>query len=618
MLTREEFVALLARLNGEGDPLTADELAALVAACAEHAEDDELAAIEAACQGLGEDDTVPLAVVRAAVDLVDAVRAEADVRLGAAEEEAAERDALRARLAGEAEASDTPTEPEEGEEGEETEEVGDGEGTPAEPEEAATPPAEPEPAATPEQVPVAQAAAPTAPRPASTAVRRRVAGAVQAPTRRMHNRIVRDGGGEYADLREASQEMLRRRESMLSAMPGVSEQLAVASILAEYPDDRKIDLWNAQQTAETFARLVSDLNGVNNDRLEAVTAAGGFCAPVTPFYGIPSISTGDRPLRDSLISGQAVRGGISFRRPDDFTDFRTATGQWTRTNDITPGSDGPTTKRLLTVDCSDVTTEYLWAVTARLQFGNFMAMADPERVAEATEKTLHAHASLAEQLLLDKMQADSTEVDGGAVFGAWRDLLYHWAVTAAGYRSRRRMAPDAIIELRAPAWVRDMVREDVSRALNAYPEQAAMADSVVASALAVRNIRPYWYIDSPTVTGTAEDHSQVFGTQPTGAIVDFPESVQWQMSPPGTFLFIENGSLNFGPIRDSTLIGTNDYQTFAEDFEGLARIGYQSIWGNSIVCPNGASAGTSSPDTICTTGGEYIPTGSGIGAFTGP
>jgi hypothetical protein len=180
------------------------------------------------------------------------------------------------------------------------------------------------------------------------------------------------------------------------------------------------------------------------------------------------------------------------------------------------------------------------------------------------------------------------------------------------------MSPDAVMELRVPAWVEDMIREDISRALNAYPDQYAMADSVIAQAFAVRNIRPIWYIDGPTVDGSVNNRSQVFGVQPAGALIDFPEVVQWQMAPPGTFVFLENGRLNLGVVRDSTLNATNDYQTFYETFEGLAQLGFQSIWGQSMVCPSGASAGTTSPDSICTAGGEYIPTGSGIGGFVAP
>lgn len=624
-MDREAFLALLARLLGEGDPLTAAEFADFQAGISEHATDDELAQIEAGCQALGEDDNVPLETVRAAVGLVEAVRGEAETRMAAAEAERSERETLRAQLAGEVVDSNIEDNPDGGDPPAEDPPATDppAEDPPADP--AADPAPEGDPAAAPaDQVPVAAAAAaaaPTrtvvAPRAAASA-QRRPAGQVVAPQRRTHNRIVRDGGGEFDDLRAASEEMLRRRESFLSANNGIEEKVPVASILADYPETRRLDGQDAARNAALLSRLVNELDEVNMQQLEAVTAAGGFCAPVTPFYGIPRISEADRPVRDSLIGYQAVRGGITYRPPPDFTAFNNGVSQWTKDNDTLPGSAGPATKPCLTVPCLPTETAYLYAVVECLKFGNFMTMADPETVQNATENTMAAFARKAETLLLDAMKTASTAVDAGQIFGAFRDLLYHWGVSAARYRSHRRMRSDAVLELRAPSWVRDMIREDVARSLNAYADQLAMADDFIARALAVRNIRPFWYIDSPSVTGTGTNFSQVMGSQPAGAVVDFPEYVQWQMSPPGTFLFLENGRLDLGIVRDSALNATNDYQTFAETFEGLAHPGFQSIWGTSTVCPNGASAGTTSPDSVCTSGGQYIPTGSGIGAFVAP
>lgn len=614
MLTREEFLALLARLRGDGDPLTADELRAFAGYVAaapgdrETATDDELAEASTLIRQLGADDDTPLDVLEAAVEVVAGITSETDTRATADAEVEERRAALRAQLSGEPVAEEEPepaAEPEPAPDG--------GEPVVEEPE------PEPEPVEVVEvPEPVAASASRTAPRPAGTAAARRPAGQ-PAPRRAPAGpRIVRDGGGEFADLREASVEMLRRRESFLNAAPGVSEQVAVASIQFDYPEERRLDGMNAARNAAVLERLVHDLDGVTASALDALTAAGGFCAPPVPIYTIPRLAEADRPMRASLTGFQATRGAITYRPPPDFTSFRSAVTQWTRANDVTPGSDGPATKPCLTVPCLGTTTAYLYAVVECLKFGNFMAMADPETVANATENTAAAFASKSEGLILDALKAASTLVSGGQIFGAFRDLLFHWGVTAVGYRSRRRMRPDAVLELRAPSWVRDMIREDVARSLNAYADQYAVADDFINRALAVRNIRPFWYIDSPSVDGVGTNKSQVFGSQVAGALDDYPEYVQWQMSPPGTFVFMENGRLDLGVVRDSTLNSTNDYQTFMEDFEGVAQIGFQSLWGISTVCPNGASAGTTSPDNVCTTGGDYIPTGSGIGAFVAP
>ena len=84
-MNREQFLALLARFLGDGEPLTADEFTSMRDATAANATDDELASIEAACRELGASDDTPLDAVRAAVDLVGVVRTEASTRIAAAE-----------------------------------------------------------------------------------------------------------------------------------------------------------------------------------------------------------------------------------------------------------------------------------------------------------------------------------------------------------------------------------------------------------------------------------------------------------------------------------------------------------------------------------------------------
>jgi hypothetical protein len=56
----------------------------------------------------------------------------------------------------------------------------------------------------------------------------------------------------------------------------------------------------------------------------------------------------------------------------------------------------------------------------------------------------------------------------------------------------------------------------------------------------------------------------------------------------GTFLFLDGGTLDIGVIRDSTLVGTNDYKMFVETFEGVAKVGVESIKVTSTIAVNGA------------------------------
>jgi hypothetical protein len=79
-------------------------------------------------------------------------------------------------------------------------------------------------------------------------------------------------------------------------------------------------------------------------------------------------------------------------------------------------------------------------------------------------------------------------------------------------------------------------------------------------------------------------------TQGANALVEFPDSFAWYIFAEGTFLFLDGGTLDIGIIRDSTLVGTNDYRMFLETFEGIAKVGVESVQVTSTINVNGVAA----------------------------
>jgi hypothetical protein len=73
-------------------------------------------------------------------------------------------------------------------------------------------------------------------------------------------------------------------------------------------------------------------------------------------------------------------------------------------------------------------------------------------------------------------------------------------------------------------------------------------------------------------------------------MLEFPDTFTWYMFAEGTFLFLDGGTLDLGIIRDSTLVGTNDYKMFVETFEGIAKVGVESIKVTSTIAVNGVAA----------------------------
>jgi len=71
---------------------------------------------------------------------------------------------------------------------------------------------------------------------------------------------------------------------------------------------------------------------------------------------------------------------------------------------------------------------------------------------------------------------------------------------------------------------------------------------------------------------------------------EFKDTFVWYLFAEGTFLFLDGGTLDLGIIRDSTLVGTNDYKMFVETFEGIAKVGVESVQVTSTIQINGARA----------------------------
>jgi hypothetical protein len=98
------------------------------------------------------------------------------------------------------------------------------------------------------------------------------------------------------------------------------------------------------------------------------------------------------------------------------------------------------------------------------------------------------------------------------------------------------------------------------------------------------------YIASRGVIVSYSLDQNVFGAQGATALVEFADSFTWYLFAEGTFLFLDGGTLDLGIIRDSTLVGTNDYKMFVETFEGIAMVGVEALAVTSAINVNGAAA----------------------------
>jgi hypothetical protein len=401
-------------------------------------------------------------------------------------------------------------------------------------------------------------------------------------------------GAELPDMKAVADAMTKRLHAIRRSSGGDGEQFSVATLHADYPEERTL-----------FSGDVDN----NNAKIEAVTspeaivAAGGFCAPVEVSYDIFGFGVTDRPVKNSLASFQADRGGIRYTTSPVLGDLDAAVSTWTLQDDIdaaTPGAPDPT-KPCLRVDCGDEIVVHTDAIPLCLTFGNLQSRAFPELVERNNELALITQARYAETRLLTRIGALSTKVSAPEKLGAARDFFVQLEQAAAGYRSRHRLDPDENLRVILPAWFKNQVRADITMSMPAGDDtdRFGIADNIVNSWFAARHINVTWHLDGEAAVSAGNGYSasaaQIFGAQNAGTLNDFPAQLVWYLFSEGTFLFLDGGTLDLGLVRDSALNATNDYKMFVETFEGVAKVGIESLRIVSHLDVNGASAGTVNP-----------------------
>ena len=372
-------------------------------------------------------------------------------------------------------------------------------------------------------------------------------------------------GSTINNMSEVAEAMSKRLHGLRRVNGGDGEQHIVASITTQYPEERTLST-----DAESNWKKIQNVVGP-----EALVAAGGHQAPFEVKYDIFGIGTTARPVRDCLPRFQADRGGIRYIVPPVLSSYADAVGVWTAANDSAETPD-PAAKLSLTVTAASETTVATDAVTLQLQFGNLLTRAYPELIARHNELGLIQHAREAEGQILTRLTALSTAVTSASIIGVARDFLVQVGRAASAYRGRHRLEPDAPLRVIAPAWIKDAMAADL--VLSAPGDNMLNAYGEIDGYLAARGVNICYHIEEPT------------GSQGSGAMNEFGDTLTWYMFAEGTFLFLDGGTLDLGIIRDSTLVGTNDYKMFVETFEGVAKVGVESLKVASTIAVNGTAA----------------------------
>lgn len=370
----------------------------------------------------------------------------------------------------------------------------------------------------------------------------------------------------------------------------------------------------------------------------AITAAGGFCAPLEIIYDIDTIGVTDRPVMNVLNRYQVERGGIQYRPPFDALSSTVlgesghtgGLGIWTAADDaaVSP-SDTSTWKGCAVVDCPGLLSASVYSTYLCLEFPNFTARFDPEWADATTQAALIAAARFMENQLLTRLLNGSTDgtqtgdpgskllvgpgssyiqpgssANGGNVSSA-RDILVTIDRAVAYFRNRHRLNDVVPLTLILPRWVRELIRSDMTRGFALDMAQMAVANATIDAWFAARGVTISWHLDglAQTQVGGTGGHTipqQFYDNAAAGSVVPlYPAMIDALLFATGDWLYLDGGVLDLGLVRDSTLNARNRYRTFTESFEGLAFRGIESLrLGIFSGQPLGSTVGTISPQFI--------------------
>jgi len=377
-------------------------------------------------------------------------------------------------------------------------------------------------------------------------------------------------GSELADMDKVADAFAKRLHTLRNVQGGSGTQYTVATLAFEYPEDRKL---SGDDPAN-----ITRVNKVISP--QALTAAAGICAPLETIYDINVCGDQDRPIRDALARFNADRGGVRIYGAP--TLGVGSVGIW--------DTSGAATKTCADAGCPSPTDIMVDAIYACLKFSNFTNRFFPEVIKANTDLAMINHARVADINLLKQIQAASTLVTAtDKKVGLVRQFVYTLANAAALLRRKHRLADNAPMRAILPSWVQDAMVADIAMQMPGDGlETLFVAQERLAAVFRGRGINVTWSLDS-------WDGSAVVDP-PTGT-EGFETSVSFALFPEGTFLFLDGGTLDLGIQRDMTMIAANEYATFVETFEGVAKTGCESLWITQDVCVSGAAAAL--VDTQC-------------------
>lgn len=387
--------------------------------------------------------------------------------------------------------------------------------------------------------------------------------------------------GSLDDVVDAFQ----RTAKSMRVTHGNPNETLVASIRREF--EHTVDERTPPgQIEELFRHLT------RKDKMEALVAGGGWCAPSEIRYEFFNVAASDGLI--DLPTFGVSRGGIRFPVSPSLADAVYGTGAqnlpgfgatfsntsdpwlWTETDDILTVT-GSTNKPTMRVPCPGFGEVRLECYGITLTAGNLTDDAYPEATANTLRLLTAAFEHAQNGRIINQMVALSTVVvtgggfNGGAAFKpAFNQILSGMDLAATDYRAKFGMMEEDVLEVVAPYWLKSVIIADLAWRTNV--DLISVTDAQVAGFFSDRALRVQW-VNDWQVRGSGNSG---FGN-PTTPMTAWPTSCQLMIYAAGTFIKGNGLQLDLGVVRDSVLNAENDFTAaWSEECHLIARVGHES------------------------------------------
>lgn len=403
-------------------------------------------------------------------------------------------------------------------------------------------------------------------------------------------------GGRIDNVRSLGRAMHQRVRAMGTTRRGGGAPSApVASLQREFRFN--IGKNPSRDEVSEIFKLATDI--------ENLIAAGGWCAPSEINYGFFDSGCAEDGLVDIPSVGTAERGGITMPTSRSFGDiianFSSGLWTWTEQDDIDAETSDSPIKPCVRVPCPTFNDVRLDCDGLCVTAGNLVDFAYPEDVDDFLRLMFCARAHLTNARIIDIMvnggtapddigpslAVDHTNIFAPSIAGAAASVLASLELSAIDYRTKFRMAPDAILEVVMPEFGVGPIKADLSNRTGV--DFLGVTNAMIANWFNLKNIRVQfvqdWQTDGP---------GEIGGTSPATA---WPATMDYLIYAPGTFVRANGLSLDLGVIRDSVLNETNDHTAaFLEDCYLVHKPGLESRVVTVDLCVAGV---TGAADIVC-------------------